>query len=248
MNDDSNRLLKDPAHAGPTVRMNTWQSIQAVVLGRIRSGEWKPGALIPTEHELAQELGCARATVNRALRELADEGVVERRRKVGTRIKASPASRARIDIPLIRHEIERAGAVMGYRLLSMGMRPASAQVGRLLQLEGDADIFVTESVFSADRRPYCYELRHTNLALIPAMDTAELRETSANELVARHLPTIAGRFSIKAESADGGCAGALRVPPGAPVLVIDRTCWLDARPVSFSRVFYPSNHRLFSVV
>lgn len=248
MKDDSDRPAAETSNdSGSRGRLNTWQSIQAVVLTRIRSGEWRPGELIPTEHDLAQELGCARATVNRALRELADEGIVERRRKVGTRVKSAPANRARIDMPLIRHEIERAGAQMGYRLTSTGMRPATAQISRLLQLDTEIEVLVTASMFTADRRPYCYELRHTNLALIPELDPAQLRETSADELVARHLPTIAGRFSIKAESADGDCAQALRVSVGSPVLAIDRTCWLDARPISYSRVFYPSSHRLFSV-
>lgn len=44
--------------------LNTWQAVQAEVLRRIRSGRWKAGQLIPTEHQLADELGCARATVN----------------------------------------------------------------------------------------------------------------------------------------------------------------------------------------
>ena len=59
-------------------RLNTWQAIRADVLGRIRSGEWPPGSLIPTEQMLSIEMGCARATVNRALRELADSGIIQR--------------------------------------------------------------------------------------------------------------------------------------------------------------------------
>ena len=63
----------------------SYVDIKTDIVGRIRRGDWPLDAIIPGEVELAAELGCARATVNRALRELADEGVLERRRKAGTR-------------------------------------------------------------------------------------------------------------------------------------------------------------------
>ena len=68
-----------------------WEEIRAEVLRRIERRDWRPGATIPTEEQLAAEFGCARATVNRALRELAEAGVLERRRKAGTRVATHPA-------------------------------------------------------------------------------------------------------------------------------------------------------------
>ena len=61
--------------------MSGWEAIRAEVLTRIRRRDWPPGALIPGEEALAQEFGVARATVNRALSELARAGVLERRRR-----------------------------------------------------------------------------------------------------------------------------------------------------------------------
>ncbi|MEL6336872.1 MAG: GntR family transcriptional regulator, partial [Pseudomonadota bacterium] len=49
-----------------------WQRVQDEVLRRIQSREWKPGEMIPHEAALATEFGCARTTVNRALREIAE--------------------------------------------------------------------------------------------------------------------------------------------------------------------------------
>ena len=53
--------------------------------------------------------GAARATVSRAMRELADDGIVERRRKTGTRVRLSPIRQARFGIPVVKTEIEEAG-------------------------------------------------------------------------------------------------------------------------------------------
>ena len=44
-----------------------WQAIRDEVKRRIHARDWKPGEPIPNEAELAEEFGCARATVNRAL-------------------------------------------------------------------------------------------------------------------------------------------------------------------------------------
>ena len=61
---------------------NSYKQIKQDVLEQIRDGHWRPGELIPKEQALADSLGCARMTVHRALRELAEEGVLERRRRL----------------------------------------------------------------------------------------------------------------------------------------------------------------------
>jgi len=58
-------------------RTHTWQEVQQRIRQNIKDGTWLPGQLIPGEVTLAGEFGCARATVNRALRELAQTGVID---------------------------------------------------------------------------------------------------------------------------------------------------------------------------
>ena len=58
-----------------------WEDIRAVVVLRFLGFVWFLGAVFGFVEALANEFGVARATVNRALRELATEGVRERRRR-----------------------------------------------------------------------------------------------------------------------------------------------------------------------
>lgn len=51
---------------------------------RIRSGEWHPGTVLPTEAELCREWGTSRATVQHAVCALSQMGLVTRRRRTGT--------------------------------------------------------------------------------------------------------------------------------------------------------------------
>ncbi|MFC3117536.1 GntR family transcriptional regulator [Jhaorihella thermophila] len=72
----------------------------------------------PHEADLARELGCARATVNRALRAVAEDGLIERRRRAGSRVALHPVRKARLDIPVIRVEVESRGLPYHFSLTS----------------------------------------------------------------------------------------------------------------------------------
>jgi len=65
-----------------------YQQVRQFALDQIASGQWRPGGLIPSEMKLAEQLSVHRLTVNRVLTELAREGLVERRRGVGTTLLA----------------------------------------------------------------------------------------------------------------------------------------------------------------
>ncbi len=238
--------LRPTAPDGAARRLNTWQSVRAEVLHRIRSGEWAPGELIPTEHELAAELGCARATVNRALRELAENGVVERRRKVGTRVTASPAQRTTLEMPSLRSEIEAAGAEYGYKLTGFALSVPTDTAMRALQVGPRDEMILVKAQHLANGRAHCWETIWLNPRNLPAVSREVFEEQPAHEWLARALPLTRSRLAIMAEGASGDCALHLGIPDGTPVLAIERVIWHEAMPVSFARQFYPPRHRLIS--
>lgn len=63
--------------------------IQKVLENRVRDGVYPVGSLMPTEIELASEFDTSRFTVREALRHLTENGYVERRQGVGTRVIAA---------------------------------------------------------------------------------------------------------------------------------------------------------------
>lgn len=65
-----------------------YQQVRQFALDQIASGTWKPGMLIPSEMKLAEQLSVHRLTVNRVLTELARDGLMVRRRGVGTTLLA----------------------------------------------------------------------------------------------------------------------------------------------------------------
>jgi GntR family transcriptional regulator len=61
-------------HEGP---VPVWRQLVAILRDRIESGEYAPGRPIPSENQLAQQHGLARATVRKAIAELKAEGLVQ---------------------------------------------------------------------------------------------------------------------------------------------------------------------------
>lgn len=240
------RSLRASGAAGGGRRLNTWQSVREDVLERIRSREWPPGELIPTEQELAASLGCARATVNRALRELADSGIIERRRKVGTRVAATSARRTVLDMPAIRTEIEALGARYAYSLNSFTTRLPSEAAANALQVPQTEELVLVKATYTANGQPHCCEAIWLNPRILPPLSREDVEHQSAHEWLAGQVALTHGRFSILADGASGDCARHLMIGEGTPVLTIERTNWSDTTPVSFARQFYPPAHRLVS--
>src|SRR5499427_6646333 len=75
----------------------------------LAAGRWPPGALMPSEAELVAEFGVSRMTVNRALRELQAEGLVERSQGVGTFAAQPYRMSSTLTLRSLQEEVEERG-------------------------------------------------------------------------------------------------------------------------------------------
>ena len=93
-----------------------YKQIRLDIERRILTGEWPPGHRIPFEHQLMTRYGCSRMTVSKALSELAQADLIERRRRAGTFVRRPKFLSAVLTIPDIRAEISALGRSYGYRV------------------------------------------------------------------------------------------------------------------------------------
>lgn len=225
-------------------QFKTWQAIQAEVLRRIHAREWPPGHVIPNEVDLAREFGCARATVNRALQALADAGLLERRRKAGTRVALHPVSRATVDIPVIRQEIEARGQHYGYRRITRNIAQPPVLVQAGLGPCGPGGCLHVTALHLSDDHPYVYEDRWINLATVPEAANQPFDGISANEWLVATVPYTHGDIAFAAEAAQETEATHLAATPGTPVFVIERTTWDHDATISTARLIYAPGYRI----
>jgi GntR family histidine utilization transcriptional repressor len=231
-----------------SLEQQSWQSVHDEVLRRIHTREWKPGDLIPKEVELAEQLGCARATVNRALRELASEGFLDRRRKAGTRVAAHPVRRAKLDIPVIRLEIEGRGQKYGYGLLLSERRAPTPEICANLGVTATSDMLHITSLHLADGKPYMFEERWVSIDAVPEIVDADLSRISANEWLVLHAPYTKGDISFSAVLASEAEAKVLRTHTGAPLFLMERTTWEKDAGITSARLLFAPGYRMHSQI
>lgn len=137
--------------------------VAAALRDAIRGGEWAPGALMPSEPELAARYGVTRATVNRAMSILRAEGLVRPERGRGTTVNQLPVIR-REAATRQRRDIREAGQARGAfdgelrRLgltarsdVEVGQVPAPAAVAELLGVdEGTTVLFRRRRMYAND--------------------------------------------------------------------------------------------------
>ena len=223
--------------------MQGWESIRAEVLNRIQTRIWPPGALIPSEQTLAQEFHCARATVNRALRDLALQGVLERKRKAGTRVVALPVRKATLDITVIRHDITARGQSYSFHVLSQSITTPPMMVAARLGLAANTKMIQLQTLHLADGKPYVYEDRWLNPAVLPT-PAPDFTRQSANEWLVAEVAYTTGDIAFSAEPASPSEAAALNVPSNTPLFIIERCTWDAVQPITWVRLSHPPGYRL----
>ena len=222
--------------------IRSWQAIQTEVMRRIHAREWPPGHTIPNEVDLAREFGCARATVNRALQSLADAGLLERRRKAGTRVALHPVGKATVDIPVIRQEIEERGLRYGYQLIARNIDIPPPRLGGK-----NAALHVT-ALHTADGAPYVFEDRWINTDTVPGALDQPFDRISANEWLVTTAPYTHGDIGFSAQPANATQSALLDAPANAPVFVIDRTTWDGEDTVTAVTLTYAPGYRIHTII
>ena len=222
----------------------SYRDVKSDLLGEIAEGVWKPGGLMPGELDLAARYGCARATVARAMRELAEEGLIERRRKAGTRVRTAPRRQARLDIPLIRQEIEALGATYGYALLGREVAVAPEWLADRLRLEPGGEVLHLTCLHRADGAPYQLEDRWISLATLPEAREVDFTRTGPNEWLVATVPFSQAEIAFSATSADRMLAEHLGCPVGCALFRTERSTWWEGRAVTSVRLVFRHGHRV----
>jgi len=212
------------------------QGIASEVRRRIVEREWRQGDRIPDEADLATEFGAARATVNKALQLLADEGLLDRRRRAGTRVATAPIRKATFTIPIIREQIEQAGMTYGHRVVGQRLSPVPADPAGRLGVARGTPLIHLRTVHYGDGRPFQYEDRWLNPGALPELAAVDFRAMNANEWLVRNAPYLRADLSVHAANADARDARLLETELGRALLIVERTTWNEAGAITTVRL------------
>ncbi|WP_239025985.1 GntR family transcriptional regulator [Sphingomonas paeninsulae] len=200
----------------------------------ITSGARAFGSRMPTEQELAESFSVSRITARRAMDELAQTHLVERKRRVGTHVIFQPPAKP------IEGSIEQAldslisfGRSTQVKILEMDKVPARPPVSEALQIPNGTPVFRVVRVRWLDGLPLSYIISYIPVALGIEMTRAALKTTPMLSLLEQAGIKIgAATQTISASLADATLANVLAVDIGSPILRVNRTVMdIDKRPV-----------------
>ena len=223
---------------------NSWTGVREVLLRRIHDRIWQPGDLIPHEADLAEEFGCARTTVNRALRDLAESGLVVRKRRAGTRVAVNPPQRATLTIPIIREEVEALGRSYRHSVLERDLMPLPPMLHGAFQVSLGEDLLFLKTLHFSNERPYAYEERYINLEAAPEARNMTFKDISANEWLVHNAPYSHGDLSFFAVNADKTLSRKLDAATGTALFAMERITWAGDLPITHVRLIFAPGYRM----
>jgi GntR family transcriptional regulator, histidine utilization repressor len=225
---------------------HTWQSVRNTLHGMILDGTYAAGDKLPKDDDIAKSLGCARTTVQRAMRDLSDCGLILRRRKGGTHVRKDPVTRTTIDIPITRREVEQKGQVYGYQLIRQTKAETPLSVIASFGLSAPEHMLHIQALHLADQRPYIYEDRWVSLQTAPDILTVDLTRHSANEWLVRNNPYSRCDIRFYATKAAGVYADILGTDETEALLVMERTTWIGDAPITTVKAVTPPGYQVLT--
>lgn len=211
------------------------QRIRTDIEAKILSGDWPPGFRIPYEHELMAHYGCARMTVNKVLSTLADEGLIERKRRAGSFVARPRIQSAVLQIPDLPTEVTARGESYSYELLARRRRSATRRDAEVSAMSAGEVLIDIRCRHLANGRPLAFEERLISLAAVPEAENASFTSQPPGSWLLQHVPWTEAEHRFSAINADARLAGLLDVSEGVACLCVERRTWRGDATITFVR-------------
>ena len=218
-----------------------YMRVKQFLKAQLARGRWRPGALMPSEAELVGKFGVSRMTVNRALRELQGEGLVDRVQGVGTFAAQRYRLSSILTIRDLHEEIEARGHRHHVRVSVKRRERAPPLAARQLGLGTGAAVFHTLIVHLDDDVPLQCEDRYVNPAAAPDYLKVDFTRTTPTHYLLEVAPLWEGSYSIEASAPTASEARLLGIDRGDPCLVIARRTVSRGVPVTYARLVHPGS-------
>lgn len=218
-----------------------YQQLKDLIIGRISSGDLRPADRVPSENELVEAMSVSRMTANRALRELTDEGYVERVAGRGTFVSDFRARSHVLEVHNIADEIKRRGHSHTCEVIRQSRQHARGEVARALHVEQGIDVFHVLLVHSENGTPVQIEDRHIVADFAPDCLEQDFCRVTPSAYLTAISPLQEAEQVVRASLTNAVVRQRLQMAEDEPSLVVVRRTWSHGRPVTFARLHHPGS-------
>jgi len=220
----------------------------------IDSGAYQPGEQLPSEADLATQLGISRPTLREALLNLEQESIVIRKHGVGTFV--APGYGQRLESGLERLEsilqlASRQGMQLGYDALQVWEEPADPDLCDRLKVPTGTPVTHVQRVITVEGMPVAYMVDMVVSSVLSQEAIDERFRGSVLDLLRQKsdLQLAQAVADIVALNADAALAEKLAVEPGQAILMLEEVLFdVEGTAVECSRNYFVPDFFRFHVV
>jgi GntR family transcriptional regulator len=201
---------------------------------RIASGQWRAGDMVPSEIQIAADLGVSQGTVRKALDEMTSANLLVRRQGRGTFVTTHDETR--ILFQFFKLKLDTGARLFPEsEVLGVTVAPASPEEADKLSLSAATPVIRIRRTRSLAGRRMIVETVVLPASLYVGIARGDIPNNLYDTFARSYGVTVSGgEESLKAVTASAEDAGVLGLEPGAPLLLIDRVATdLDGRPVEW---------------
>jgi GntR family histidine utilization transcriptional repressor len=218
-----------------------YQQLKDLIIGRISNGDLRPQDRVPSENELVESMNVSRMTANRALRELTDEGYVDRIAGRGTFVSDFRARSHVLEVQNIADEIARRGHTHSCEVVRQSRQHARGEIARALDIEQGTDIFHLLLVHFENGSPVQVEDRHVVADFAPDCMQQNFQTVTPSAYLTAISPLQEAEQVVRAALPNAAVRQQLQMTDNEPGLVVIRRTWSHGRPVTFTRLHHPGS-------
>ena len=215
--------------------------VKQFVLSRISAGTLAVGDRVPSENELVRELDVSRMTANRALRELAADGVLVRVAGVGTFVAEQRAQAHPLEVRNIADEIRARGHEYVAKVMFHGSIGASRELAERCGVAPGARLDHTLLVHFEGALPLQVEDRYVNPAVVPDYLQNDFTTLTPHEYLMRAAPLQQAEHTVRAVMPDKRIRRMLKLETGDACLLIMRRTWSTGRIATVADLYHPGS-------
>ncbi|MFC7402603.1 GntR family transcriptional regulator [Citricoccus sp. GCM10030269] len=204
----------------------------------IRTGDLPPETKLDNEIDLAKRYSVSRPTFRQAMDKLVRDGLVVRRRGVGTQV-VGPRVRRSLKLSSLYNDLREAGVEPTTTVLALEVITADDDVREQLSLPDGAEVYHVRRVRSIDGQPLGIMENYLPLS-VGTLTVADLEEGGLYNAMRRQGTDFQmAHQTVGATVADSTQAELLDISMGAPLVTVQRTA-LDSSgtPIEFGDHVY----------
>lgn len=215
--------------------------VKAHILDRIGTGTWAPQDRVPSENALVREFGVARMTVNRAVRELAQEGYLTRVKGGGTYVADRRSHGHPLRIRNIADEVAARGNHYSADVLELAEITADQEAASAFELVVGTPLYRSMIVHFENDEPVQLEERMVNPSLAPDYLRQDFSARTPYEYLVAVAPLAEAEHVVQAVMPPARVRQLLAMDASEPCLLIRRRTWTGERVASTANLYHPGS-------